>query len=266
MKVYINNKLDWLFKNANIYIILIMIIWSFRGIDFELSKIYQGIPNAYDFVKRMFPPDFSDLNLYISAVIETTQIAIFGTFLASILAFPLSFLGSRNINSNLLLYNLVRLIFDACRGISEVIWGLLCVSVIGLGPSAGVLALAIHNFGALGRYFSETVENVPSALLDASKSAGASKIQIVSRVIFPEVKHRFVGFIFYYFEHGLRAATILGLVGAGGVGFLLETRISLFRYREASAILIIILLVIVGADRLSALIRLKALNIRSFVP
>lgn len=259
LQIYSNRRLA-IFSVVNKVVLLVVIVWAFSGVGINFRDFIDGFPNAAKFVSRMIPPDFTNWRLFLGAALETIQMAVVGTCLAGILAFPLSFFGAKNINSNPWLYHLTRFLFDICRGISEIIWGLLFVSVVGLGPFAGILALTVHNTGALGRYFSETVESILPAILDAPKLAGATKAQTVFRMIVPEIRLRFIGYIFYYFEHGLRAATILGLVGAGGIGFLLETRISLFRYREVSALLIILLVIIVGVDRLSAIIRQNALS------
>lgn len=230
----------------------------------SLSKLLAGFPSMVDFVQRMLPPDFSDWQIYTRAAIETVQIALVGTCLAALLAFPLSFLAARNIDTIPWLYQITRFLFDACRGVSEIIWGLLFVATVGLGPSAGVLALTVHELGALGRYFSETIESVPPTIIEAAESVGATKVQTIARVIVPGIKPYLIGYLFYYLEHGIRAASVLGLVGAGGIGFLLETRISLFRYREVSAILIIVMILVISSDRLSAAVRRRLLGERVF--
>lgn len=238
--------------------------WSWTGAEMSFSKLLAGFPSMVDFVRRMFPPDFSDWRIYAGAAVETVQIALVGTCLAALFAFPLSFLAARTTNAIPWLYQITRLLFDICRGVSEIIWGLLFVATVGLGPSAGALALAVHELGALGRYFSEAIEGVPVSIVEAARSAGASKVQTIFRVIVPAIRPYLVGYLLYYLEHGIRAASVLGLVGAGGIGFLLETRISLFRYQEVAAILVVITILVIGSDRLSALVRRQMLGEQAF--
>jgi phosphonate transport system permease protein len=245
-------------------VVSLALYWAWTGTEISLLKLLQGLPAMGDFVRRMLPPDFSDWSLYLRAAAETAQIAVLGTFLAALLAWPLSFLAARNMNPLPWLYQATRLFFDVCRGISEIIWGLLFVATVGLGPAAGVLALAVHELGALGRYFSESIEGVTPGVVEAAQSAGATRLQIVSRVVMPEIKPYLLGYLFYYLEHGIRAASVLGLVGAGGIGFLLETRISLFRYHEVAAILMVVTALVIASDRLSAAARRRVLGERSF--
>ena len=243
---------------------VLVLYWAWSGTGIRFCELLKGIPSTLDFIQRMLPPDFTDWKVYVRAALETVQIAILGTSLAALIALPLSFLAARNITSVLWVYQSTRLLFDLCRGISEIIWGLLFVAAVGLGPPAGVLALAIHELGALGRYFSESIESTPVTIIEAAVSAGATKPQVIARVIIPEMKPYLIGYLLYYFEHGIRAASILGLVGAGGIGFLLETRISLFLYREVAAILTTIIILVVISDRLSAIARQRIIGERAF--
>lgn len=243
----------WLFIAA----IVIIYSWSIKGTEVSFSTFVNGIPYMIDYIGRMFPPDLKILPLVGVKMIETLQIAIMGTTIGVLLAFPLSFLGSRNIISNRFFYHLLRSIFDFSRGINEIVWALLFVAMVGLGAFSGILALSIHVIGALGKYFSEAIENVDEDIIMSIKSTGASKLQVILNGIFPQVKPLFIGYIFYYFEHNIRAATVLGLVGAGGIGFELMTSIKLFKYHEVLTIILAMVVLVVVVDRLSAYIRNK---------
>jgi phosphonate transport system permease protein len=155
----------------------------------------------------------------------------------------------------------VRSIFDFCRGINEIVWGLIFVSMVGLGPFPGVLALAAHVTGALGRYFSEAIETVDPEVIKAIVSTGANKIQIIVRGILPQVKPLFINYSLYYLENNFRAATVLGLVGAGGIGMELLTSMRLFKNREVLTILIIMVAMVAIIDRISAFIRKKIVKV-----
>jgi len=242
-------------------LIVIIYYWALKGTGTSPRNFISGIPNMIDFIFRMFPPDFTNIGLYLSKTLETFQMALVGSGIGAIVAFPLSFLAARNITNNKLIYNSVRTLFDTFRGINEIVWGLLFVSMVGLGPFPGVLALSVHVTGALGRYFSETIEAVHPEKIKAILSTGASKIQVIFRGILPEVKPSFINYTLYYLENNFRAATVLGLVGAGGIGMELLTSMKLFKNKEVLAILIIMICTVVIIDRVSAYIRKRVLKL-----
>lgn len=231
--------------------------WAVAGTKTNFAVLLEGIPNMLDFASRMFPPDFSILDILWIRMAETIQMALLGTTFGAIIAFPLSFLAARNIVKNKFVNQTVKTFFDINRAVSEIVWALLFVAMVGLGSFPGVLALTVHVSGALGRYFSEAIENINPELMEAVTSTGANRIQVIFHAVIPEVEVLFLGYVFYYFENSMRSATVLGLVGAGGLGIELLTSIKLFKYQEVSAILIIMLLLILFFDRLSAFIRKK---------
>jgi len=235
--------------------------WAVSGTGTNPVNFIEGIPFMVDFVSRMFPPDISNLGKFLLKTLETLQMAIVGSTLGALIALPLSFLAARNVMPNKFVYHAVRGIFDTCRGINEIVWGLIFVSMVGLGPFPGVLALAAHVTGALGRYFSEAIETVDSEIIKAIVSTGANKFQVIVRGILPQVKPLFINYVFYYLENNFRAATVLGLVGAGGIGMELITSMRLFRNQEVLTILIIMVLGVVAIDRFSAYVRKKIIRI-----
>jgi len=238
-------------------LIFLVYLWAMNGTNSSPISFVKGIPFMIDFLSRLFPPDFSITGSLLSKIVETLQMALLGATFGALLAFPLSFLAARNITKNKFIYQTTRGLFDLLRGIHEMVWALLFVSMVGLGPFPGVLALTAHVTGALGKYFSESIETVNPNIIRAIKSTGANKIQVILRGIFPEVKPLFFNYYLYYFEHNFRAATILGLVGAGGIGMELTTSIRLFRYHELLTILILMVLTVMIIDRTSAYIRKK---------
>jgi len=255
-------KLSKKYKKLLIGILIVLIYyWALNGTETSPTNFIKGFPFMLDFLGRMFPPDISNLDRFLLKAVETLQMAIVGSSLGALIAFPLSFLAARNIMPNKIIYQAVRGIFDTLRGINEIVWGLIFVSMVGLGPFPGVLALAAHVTGALGRYFSEAIETVNPEVIKAVVSTGANKIQIVIRGIFPEVKPLFVNYALYYLENNFRAATVLGLVGAGGIGMELITSMRLFKAQEVLTILIIMVLMVTMIDRFSAYIRKKILKI-----
>lgn len=241
------------------FILMIAIVliywWAIRGTNTNLGELIKGIPYMVEFIIRMFPPDFGILNIAIKEAEETLQIAVMGTTIGAVIALPLSFLAARNTTPNKFVYHSIRTVFDICRGINEIVWALLFVSMVGLGAFPGVLALAIHLIGALGKYFSESIETINQDIVKAIVATGANRVQVIIYGIIPEIKPLFISYILYYFEHSIRAATILGLVGAGGIGMELMTSMRLFKTHEVLTILIIMVLMVISVDRISAYIR-----------
>jgi phosphonate transport system permease protein len=208
-----------------------------------------------DFLSRMFPPDLSIWEMIVRRLIETIQIAILGTTFGVIGALALSFLAARNFMPNRFVHLSTRVILNACRGVSELVYALLFVAMVGLGAFPGVLALSIHTMGALGKYFSEAVENMEPEVLDAVRATGATRRQVAFQGILPELLPGFISYSLYYLEHNIRAATVLGLVGAGGIGIELLTSIKLFKYPEVLTMLLAMLLLITVVDCFSAALR-----------
>ncbi|MBC8500885.1 MAG: phosphonate ABC transporter, permease protein PhnE [Nanoarchaeota archaeon] len=241
-------------------LIVIIYYWALTGTNTSPVKFAEGVPFMIDFVRRMFPPDISNLGTFLLKALETLQMAIVGSTLGALIALPLSFLAARNVMHNKLVYHSVRTIFDICRGINEIVWGLIFVSMVGLGPFPGVLALTVHVIGALGRYFSESIETVDPEIIKAIISTGANKVQVIVRGILPQVKPLFINYMLYYLENNFRAATVLGLVGAGGIGMELLTSMRLFRNKEVLTILIIMIVGVMLIDRSSAYVRKKILK------
>lgn len=242
-------------------LVVIVYYWALSGTDANPVNFVKGIPFMADFIARMFPPDINNLGRFLLKAVETLQMAIVGSSMGALIALPLSFLAARNVMPNKFIYHTVRTVFDICRGINEIVWGLIFVSMVGLGPFPGVLALTVHVTGALGRYFSESIETVDPETIKAIISTGANKIQVIVRGILPQVKPLFVNYALYYLENNFRAATVLGLVGAGGIGMELLTSMRLFRSQEVLTILIVMVLMVTAIDRISAYVRKKIVRV-----
>jgi len=264
MKLKIPKTFKGKYKGILIGILIILIYyWAISGTGANPINVVKGVPHMADFVSRMFPPDITNLGKFLLKAVETLQMAIIGSTIGAVIALPLSFLAARNIMPNKFIYHTIRSIFDTFRGINEVVWGLIFVAMVGLGPFPGVLALAAHVTGALGRYFSEAIETVDPEVIKAVISTGANKIQVIRRGIFPQVKPLFINYILYYLENNFRAATVLGLVGAGGIGMELLTSMRLFKNREVLTILIIMVLMVTAIDRFSAYMRKKIVKVEA---
>ncbi len=234
--------------------------WSALGTEFSVAKFIAGFGYAYDFFGRALPPSFENAHRILPRLAETIGIALLGTTFGTILAFPLAFLASRNIVKSPVLCQAVRLVIDSFRGISEIVWAFLFVAAVGLGPFPGVLALTIHNAGALGKYFSETIEGIDQGIMEAVAAPGSNQIKLISRGIWPELRPLFTNYIFFYFEASVRQATILGIVGAGGIGLEFILAVKHFKYPEAITIVIAMWLLVTITDRASGYVRRRLLG------
>lgn len=234
-------------------------LWSARGTEFNPINIVRGIPDMVDFAMHMFPPDIGILKDLGRPSIETIQIALLGTTIPAFLAIPLGFLAASNTSPSRFMYYAVRSLLNTLRGISEVIWAILFVTAVGLGSYPGVLALSVHASGALGKFYSETIEAVDPGIIEAIKATGASRFKIILYAILPQCLPLFLGYSLYYWEHNLRQAPILGLVGAGGIGMSLIFSMKTYEYQQVATILIIMLVMVTGLERISARIRARVI-------
>jgi len=195
-------------------------------------------------------------------VIETVQIAVVAILITVICVFPLAFLAARNTSPSYAVYKGTRILIATLRSIPSLLYALVFICAVGLGPFPGVLALIFHTTGALGKYFSECIENVNPRVVDGVRSTGANNLQVILFGIIPELKPLFVGYILYYFEYCLRTATILGIVGAGGIGMELLNNIRLFENRAVAMIMIVIVSMVIIVDTISFLVRKRMIGIR----
>ena len=239
-------------------VIIAVYYWSFDAVEFSLLKLKDGLPNMMDFVSDMFPPDWSIYKLVLKETILTIQLALIGTTLAAIIAFPLSFCAARNTAPSWI-YHIVRFFFNAVRAIDTLIFALIFVAWVGLGPFPGMLAMAIHSIGMLGKLFSEAIEGVDPGQVEALESVGASRIETIRWAIFPQVSSYFISYFLYRFEINIRVAVVLGLVGAGGIGYILSQYMGHFQYDRVSVLMITILVLVMSIDALSGKIRSKLL-------
>jgi len=194
-------------------------------------------------------------NTIIGATIQTIQMALAGTFIALVLAFPLGFLAARNTTPHKSVYYILRGCLNLIRTIPDLALGLIFVSAVGLGAFSGTLALAIHTTSVLAKLLSESIENIDEGVVDAIKATGATYTQILSYAVLPQMLPDLISFTLYRFETNIRAAAILGLIGAGGIGYLMTNAFRTFQYQEAAAIVIILILLVITVDTLSARLR-----------
>ena len=224
--------------------------------DFTPQRLWQGVWKLGWLLQLMFPPRHGGwLWEFCYAMLQTLAMAFLGTLVASLAAVPLGFLGARNVVPQVVFHFGLRRLFDGVRGTDALIWALMFVNVVGLGPFAGVMAIAVSDTGTLAKLFAEAIENVDRRQLDGVRASGANRLQVMRFGILPQVLPVMLSHILYYFESNTRSATILGVVGAGGIGLQLADRIRVNNWDEVSFILMMILLTVSLIDLLSKTIR-----------
>jgi len=236
-------------------IIALLLAWSWEPAEmFRWVSLFIDASNMAEFASGFLRPNFHDWDLFVAEMIVTIQIAIWGTFLAVLVGIPFAILSSSNI-CPVWIVQPVRRLMDACRAINEIVFALLFVVAVGLGPFAGVMALFVHNLGVVAKLFSEAVEAIDPRPVEGIRATGASKLQEIIYGVVPQVTPLWISFGLYRFETNVRSATVLGIVGAGGIGHSLWENIRSFAYAETAAIMIIIIVSIILIDMLSQRLR-----------
>ena len=231
-----------------------ILIFAYGQSELDFPLLLRRGGNMVEYIKSYFPPDFSYWKTYLEDTIITISMGVWGTLLAAIAAIPLSVLASENVCPAWIVQPIRRLL-DAMRAINEIVFALVFVVAVGLGPFAGVMALFIHTAGVLGKLFSEAVEAIEPGQVEGVRATGASKIQEIIFGIIPQVIPLWTSFTLYRFESNVRAASVLGIVGAGGIGVSLYQSFQSFDYGKVCAILIILILATSIIDTISSKLR-----------
>lgn len=234
-------------------------------LDFDAAKLVTGVGKLGQFLWFMLPPStgtWAKFFVYLHALAETVAIAFLGTFTAAMLALPVGFLAAKNVVPNVVVHFLSRRIVDTIRGVDELIWALIWVSVVGLGPFAGVLALLCANVGLFSKLFSEAIEAADRKASEGIASAGGSKLHGIRFAILPQVLPIFGSQVLYFFESNTRSATIIGIVGAGGIGLHLAEQIRVLEYQHVSALILMILVTVAIIDQVSTRLRFALIGER----
>lgn len=217
-------------------------------------ELFRDSGNMTKYAAEFFPPNFSQWRIYVDEMVITLKIALWGTALAVVTAIPMALLASANIVP-WWVYQPVRRLMDAFRAINEMVFAMLFVVAVGLGPFAGVLALWIHTSGILAKLFSEAVEAIDPQPVEGIRSTGASAMHEIVYGVIPQVIPLWISFTLYRFESNVRSASVVGMVGAGGIGVVLWEIIRGFQYAETCAVMLIIILSVSIIDLVSARIR-----------
>lgn len=222
---------------------------------FDAQRLLEGLPALGQLASEMVPPDFSRWQSWVRPLIDTLAMSIAGTVLAVAISLPLALLAAPNTSPNTFVYQGCRVMLSALRSVPEIIMGIIFVAAVGFGALPGVLALALHSVGMVGKFYAEAIEHVDPKPLEAARAAGASPFQVITHAVLPQVLPQLADITIYRWEYHFRASTVLGIVGAGGIGFELIAALRIIRYDQVSAILLTILLCVIVVDSLGVWLR-----------
>ena len=241
-------------------------IFAVGWLAIPFDQIGPGLASLAKFVALMFPPSSGGhLDLLTKAMGETLAIAFLGTLIATVVAFPISFLAAKNTTPHGAIRFAIRRCLDTIRGVDALIWALVFVGVVGLGPFAGILAIAVSDTGALGKLFSEAIESTEERARESVLASGGTSLLAVRFGLLPQVLPIIAGQILYFFESNVRSATIIGIVGAGGIGLQLSEQIRTYDFDQVAFAVIMILITVAIIDWISGKLRFAIIGRRAVV-
>lgn len=242
-----------------------LFIFGLWYLGFSFGMLTRGGGQLMVILGVMLPPNpetWDRVVFYLGALAETLGIAFLGTLIAALFALPMGFLAARNVVASRILNILTRRVFDTIRGVDTLIWALIWINVVGLGPFAGVLAIACSDFGAFGKLFSEAIEATDDKAVEGVLSSGGSWLESVRFGILPQVLPVITSQVLYFFESNVRSATIIGIVGAGGIGLHLSEMIRTVEWQQVSFIIVLMLITVSAIDWISTKLRLAIIGVR----
>jgi phosphonate transport system permease protein len=232
------------------------IVWSAVETEVSLGRVVEGLPFMGDFLRRMIPPDLSVLGNALRGAMETIQIAVVGTAVAAVLALPMGFAAARNAAPPWLFY-WARSLLNAFRAVDTLVYALFFVAAVGLGPFPGVLAVMVYTATVLAKLYSEAIEAIEPGPVEAVRATGATTLQVLRWGVMPQLGPQFLSFTLYRFETNIRAAAVLGFVGAGGIGFYIQTYLRLLNYPAAATVLLVLIGLVMIVDFASSRLRAR---------
>lgn len=247
---------------ALVGLFLFGMIW----LGFSLEKLAAGMGRLGVIIGLMYPPSPGNLlHLYLKGLAETLAIAFLGTLLAAVVAFPLAFIAAKNVVAQQVIHFISRRFLDTIRGVDTLIWALIFINVVGLGPFAGILAVAMSDLGSFGKLFSEAIETADTRPIDGVTSTGGSALHRIRFGIVPQVLPVILSQVLYYFESNIRSATVIGIVGAGGIGLYLSNEINQQNWDHVAFLIIMILITVAIIDWCSSRLRFAIIGKRAVV-
>ncbi len=255
-------------------LVILIYAWGLNGTNARPDELIRGIPDILNFLSRLLPPELEIETVelrglplvatlsfpfpeVVTAIVETLQMAVIGTTISVFLSIPFGLLAARNVSPHPVVYAATRFALNINRAVPEIVFALIFVSAVGLGPFGGVLALAVGSVGFMGKMYAEAIEAIDPQQVLAVRATGATRLQSFVFGVLPQALPMVASYCLYLFEHNVRAATILGLVGAGGVGFIISKYIALFQFRQLTGAMILIIISVTIIDRFSDYLRKK---------
>ena len=243
-------------RRAALFVGLVIFGWLLWDTGADPVRFARGVPWMLEFLRRMLPPDVQVLPSALAGALITVEIALLGTAVAATLALPLGFVSARNVAPARIFYP-ARAVLNLFRSVDTLVYALIFVAAVGLGPFPGVLAVVAYTTTSLAKLYSEAIEGIDPGPVDAVTATGATRLQILRYGVLPQVLPLFLSFVLYRLETNIRAATVLGFVGAGGIGFYLQTYLRMIDYPAASTALLVTIVMVMAIDALSSRLRAR---------
>ena len=243
-------------SSAVAFVTVVVLAWLVWDTGADPVRFARGVPWILDFLRRMLPPDLTVLPSALQGAVTTVEIALLGTAVAAVAALPLGFVSARNVAPAPLFYP-ARAVLNFFRSVDTLVYALIFVAAVGLGPFPGVLAVIAYTTTSLAKLYSEAIEGIEPGPVDAITATGATRLQVLRFGVLPQVLPLFLSYILYRLETNIRAATVLGFVGAGGIGFYLQTYLRMIDYSAASTALLVTIVMVMVVDAVSSKVRAR---------
>jgi phosphonate transport system permease protein len=243
-------------SRAALFVAVAVLGWLLWDTGADPVRLARGVPWILDFLRRMLPPDPRVLPAALAGALKTVEIALLGTAVAAGLALPLGFLSARNVAPRAVFYP-ARTVLNFFRSVDTLVYALVFVAAVGLGPFPGVLAVVAYTTTSLAKLYSEAIEGIDPGPVDAVTATGATRLQVLRHGVLPQVLPLFLSYVLYRLETNIRAATVLGFVGAGGIGFYLQTYLRMIDYPAASTTLLVTVAMVMIVDATSSRLRAR---------
>jgi phosphonate transport system permease protein len=237
--------------------VLLLAVLFWHGMEVSVSYLPDAPGHLYDLFSRMFPPDLSTLPDLVEPTIETLHMSILATGFSVVISIPVAILAAENLSPNRFTYALGKVIISVARSVHDIIWALIFVVILGPGALAGMLALGTKSLGFIGKFFAEEIEEIDSNPVDAITATGADRLKVMLYAIVPQIKAPFLGISVYRWDVNVRGATIVGLVGAGGIGIELNNAMGYLYWQQAMTVLMVIFGLVIVSEGVSAYFRDK---------
>ncbi|SIP88256.1 phosphonate transport system permease protein [Alkalispirochaeta americana] len=250
-------RLQRIVRSISYILVVALMYWALSTVNIFWPWVWSAPAQIGDMMFRMFPPSLVQLNPILYALVESINIALLGTIIAIILALPVAYFGAQTVTPNRVTLWLARLIIVGTRSVDTLVWALIFVAVFGPGSFAGIMAVAFHSVGFLSKLIAEAIEEIDWGPIEALESVGASRAHVIAYGIVPQVIPSFCAISILRWDINIRESTVLGLVGAGGIGLIFQGAIDLFQWNTVSMVLIVIVMVVFAGEVITSMVRRK---------